>query len=254
MWASALMLQAIDMFTGKDAIAEGLYELLPQLVEETPACTGDFGKAAMPTGREVVRSFQAFADLLRELDRVKIMQDRLHGYPQRSRLLFDACYDSIQAHGQIGVDDETHGKLTILSWTRLLFVRAIICYESGVMLWALADDLPEPDQRQDARNTAGKFFCTEACMAFERVIDDLVEAEAISQSIVKGDLASAMLHTVLGLGKEKLFRAVMAHASGKSPHQDLANVQRALAGVRVCQDKAEFFRDAFLRDADLETS
>jgi hypothetical protein len=247
-WETPAARIALDKFIQQEVLPAGLYEALPAIVEETYIYAGDFSHASSSTGKAVVDAAHRFAELLREMDLDGIMRDRLADPPHRSKIIFDACFDACQAHQAAGLNDESVGKLG-LSLSRLVFVRGVISYASGAMLWCIAaEQVPDLDLRRKLTYAASR-FCEDACMAFERVAEELGELEAICRGSAGGDFVSSLVHVALGFWQEKLFRSVMSLAAGKSPHQDLAAVKHTVETISTCRQKAHFFRDLIEREA-----
>lgn len=247
-WETPVVRKAMDKFVEQEVLPEGLYEILHEVVEDTFAHQGDFAKASSATGKAVVEAMHAFAKLLREMDLDSIMRDRLRDPPHRSKVAFDACSEACDTHRAAGLDDESVGKLS-LSLSRLVFVRGVISYSSGVALWLVVDEVADRALHLGMLEAASEFFCEEACMAFEHVARDLRELESLGGGNVGGEIASFVAHAFLGLWQDKLFRSVMSAAAGKSPHQELAAIRRSIETMATCRQKANFFRNHIAQEA-----
>ncbi len=242
MWETSTIRKALDSFITNEPFPETAYTFVPLIIEETPAHRGHFDFADSDTGRAVSRVFRELAQLYRESDIEAAMRDRLVPSRSKGKALLAESIEAVDRHLRLFDDSRARRELFVQSLLSVLFTRGIVSYLSGVLLLGGSDEIQDPNLRREAVLGASR-FCEDGRLAFDGVLQQLVEIERSASAASGAHTLSFAVHALLGFAPEKFGRIVMDLAKGESPYLHATRLRPSIETLRSAEDKARYGRD-----------
>jgi hypothetical protein len=243
MWENTQIRAILDAFVVREDWPLPAYGLLVPALQATSICSEAAFAPYGPKREELKTALESYASCLASLDVLDSTNDRF--FSGDSKL--DGNYNRVLAISGAYLDsapsDEDKVKVFVGTILTVVFVHAVVCYMTGVLLLLQSEEDEYPDEVRRNRFRVAAKSCDQSSSLFEALYEQLTELEAHAKAAAGGHLGSLVLHAALGLASEKFFRMVIDAASGKSPVLNHGSLERSAKSIYSCHDKAHHARD-----------